>query len=121
MEDQFVTYEIALKLKELGFNQPCLGFYNKKNEFLLNHQFEHYCSPFKIIKTPLWQQAIDWLRYLGVLFELFPVDSWYRWSYRISMQDIMSPFYIITNDIIEFTSYEEAREYGILEALKLIK
>ena len=27
MEEQFVTYEIALKLKELGFDEKCLVWY----------------------------------------------------------------------------------------------
>lgn len=27
MKEQFVTYEIALKLKELGFNEGCFGYY----------------------------------------------------------------------------------------------
>ena len=29
MEKQFVPYELALKLKELGFDELCLGFYIK--------------------------------------------------------------------------------------------
>ena len=27
MKEQFVTYEIALKLKELGFDEPCIAYY----------------------------------------------------------------------------------------------
>jgi hypothetical protein len=29
MEKEFVTYNQALKLKELGFNEPCFGIYLK--------------------------------------------------------------------------------------------
>lgn len=28
MEKEFVTYEIAVKLKELGFNEPCFANYS---------------------------------------------------------------------------------------------
>ena len=28
MKDQFVPYDIALKLKELGFNDECFGYYD---------------------------------------------------------------------------------------------
>ena len=27
MEKEFVTYEIALELKQLGFDEPCFGYY----------------------------------------------------------------------------------------------
>ena len=30
MKDQFVTYEIALKLKELGFDEECFAYYLDK-------------------------------------------------------------------------------------------
>lgn len=28
MNNEFVSYEIALELKELGFNEPCIAYYN---------------------------------------------------------------------------------------------
>ena len=28
MKKEFVSYEIALELKQLGFNEPCIAFYN---------------------------------------------------------------------------------------------
>ena len=30
IKEQFVTYEIALKLKELGFDEECLAYYSKE-------------------------------------------------------------------------------------------
>jgi hypothetical protein len=33
MEKEFVPYEIALKLKELGFNEKCYGYYTKNQEY----------------------------------------------------------------------------------------
>lgn len=35
MKNKFVTYAIALKLKELGFDDPCFKFYNHQNELEL--------------------------------------------------------------------------------------
>ena len=62
MKEQFVTYEIALSLKELGFNEKCLGYFN------LNGYDERYFSlvteyPFittirNHIIAPLWQQCL---------------------------------------------------------------
>ena len=63
MEEQFVTYDVALKLKELGFKEKCLAsfhFISKdivimgNKEFSFNKAFE--------LSAPLWQQVIDWFR-----------------------------------------------------------
>ena len=74
MKEQFVTYEIALKLKELGFDEECLSFWFKKEhklsieitygglirmcEINKNSQYDNISN---YISAPIWQQAIDWL------------------------------------------------------------
>lgn len=35
MIDQFVTYDIALKLKELGFDEECFGYYTPMKEWMM--------------------------------------------------------------------------------------
>ena len=35
MKEQFCTYEIALKLKELGFDEPCFGYYTPMKEWMM--------------------------------------------------------------------------------------
>lgn len=60
MKGEFVPYELAVKLKELGFNKPCFKFYNSD---------EHYSSDVEnisewYVNAPLWQQTIKFL-YLG--------------------------------------------------------
>ena len=35
MKEQFVTYEIALGLKELGFDEPCFGYYTPMKEWMM--------------------------------------------------------------------------------------
>jgi hypothetical protein len=61
IEKEFIPYEQALALKELGFDEPCLGRYWHEEFKLINidKQFEvpHYaCS------APLYQQAFRWFR-----------------------------------------------------------
>lgn len=63
MEKEFIPYEQALALKELGFDEPCLGYWNRdpylpKPTFNLVKPFEHeWCIP-----SPLIQQAFRWFR-----------------------------------------------------------
>ena len=35
MKEQFVTYEIALKLKKLGFDEKCFGYYRPMKEWMM--------------------------------------------------------------------------------------
>ena len=39
MEKEFVSYEQALALKELGFDEPCFGYYEPNGEldYIENH------------------------------------------------------------------------------------
>jgi len=71
MKKEFLTYEQALALKELGFKEPCFGYYDGN----LNLQFMYNGIPEKFtekrmgladsvwvgwISAPLYQQALRW-------------------------------------------------------------
>lgn len=70
MEKEFIPYEQALALKELGFNEPCLAQYKKyevgeakldigfsKNEIIMQfHKLSKFCT------APLYQQAFRWFK-----------------------------------------------------------
>ena len=55
MEKEFIPYEQALALKELGFDEPCLKSYG--DDGLLN-QNDHSLY----LSAPLYQQASRWFR-----------------------------------------------------------
>lgn len=63
MNKEFVPYELALKLKELGFDETCFGYWNidpylPNPTFNLVKPFDHeWCIP-----APLYQQAFRWFR-----------------------------------------------------------
>ena len=59
MKEQFVSYEQAKALKELGFDEPCFGYFSNLDNSLRQG---HYGSPPNetIISTPLKQQAFQW-------------------------------------------------------------
>jgi hypothetical protein len=57
MENQFVSYDIAKELKELGFNERCLcSRYHDKKEKLYSGSPQHKND----IYTPTYQQAFEW-------------------------------------------------------------
>ncbi len=56
MEKEFIPYEQALELKDLGFDEPCFGFYdayNGSSHLLLNDRYE----PLWLIRT--WQRLFS--------------------------------------------------------------
>jgi hypothetical protein len=65
MENEFVTYEQALALNELGFGEMCFGGYNKEDGVLLvgydTDAYEHFNRDF-YIPAPLKQQVFRWFR-----------------------------------------------------------
>ena len=66
MEKEFVPYELALKLKELGFNEPCLTCYDKL-EMIASHgkhvfDYKNYNTSGYMVSRPTFSQAFRWFR-----------------------------------------------------------
>ncbi len=61
MKEQFVPYEQALELKELGFDEECFKMWLGKDT-LRNEGFKNSTKGLsnRVCSAPLWQQAFDW-------------------------------------------------------------
>ena len=71
MNREFINYEQALELKELGFDEPCFGYYDIKDNNLrlfFDNLQDASCNSdlkyddFKHCTAPLYQQAFRWFR-----------------------------------------------------------
>jgi hypothetical protein len=66
MEKEFVIYPLALRMKQLGFNEPCIGFYNIKGTFVSDYNVTKLqidsLGLEKCCLAPLYQQAFKWFR-----------------------------------------------------------
>ena len=66
MNKEFIPYEQALKLKELGFDEECLGWYPKDTAALSLHGIfigKPSSGSYKILAyAPLYQQVFRWFR-----------------------------------------------------------
>src|SRR5690606_22033631 len=102
MRDQFIPYELAVKLKELGFDKPCLGVWNIPNDKYevtlvyggkLHEGYINDIQSFKVC-APLWQQAFDWFREKHNLFckiDFFQSDEFEALDYDYSIFDLSKP------------------------------
>ena len=142
MKSQFVSYEIALALKELGFDEPCIARFNSDgNLIILRQTATSVMSLVSTIKNseditlfigdvvtpicaPLWQQVIDWFREKHQI--IIAIHAYHDLAID-GVNQILWDFTIWDkewNDVSDYTyyhSYEEAREAAILEAIKIVK
>jgi len=121
MTKEFVPYELALKLKELGFNEPCFGYYFTLNgtdwNFADNYEFYQIDDQLNIghkftLLAPIFQQAFRWFREKYDMSG--EINSYYsdkKWSFNY---DIVTIYKEKASD--RFDAYEEA-ELACLEKL----
>jgi len=64
MSKEFIPYEQALALKELGFDEPCFGYYNVSNQELIEDLSNNRTGndDSRWASAPLYQQAFRWFR-----------------------------------------------------------
>ena len=132
LEKEFVKYEQSLALKELGFDEPCFGYYNidpqlKTPPFNLVKPFEHeWCLP-----APLKQQVFKWFRekydiHYSIDRECSQHD--HKWGYNWSLYNYTGIFdeYLTSHPNAPagewiYKTYEEAEDACIDKLIALVK
>ena len=116
MTKEFIPYEIALALKELGFDEPCFGYYNEQGNYIgeggkVNSNCNKpgmYCS---YCTAPTFSQAFRWFRDKHNLHGCIDLQCWFisaHWYIRID--DIIKNDYLYhsEDENLKFETYEEA-------------
>lgn len=75
LQEQFVLYELALELKNLGFDEECLAYwYAGGNELIYNPIPKYELEKYKLgFGAPIWQQAFEWFGNKGYYSYIEPV------------------------------------------------
>ena len=109
IEREFIPYDRALALKELGFGEECLAYYDRKQVFRLctvNGIFTHFTL------APLYQQTFRWFRenhsLIGEIFSQLRPSNKFMYGFKIVGSDIIFD---------GFKTYEEA-ELACIDKLK---
>jgi hypothetical protein len=87
LEKEFIPYQEAFELKELGFDEPCMCFYNLRKELKVYHNVDKDWHTLKhqVLKNsritlphtytaPTYSQAFKWFRKKGYRFSVI-IDS----------------------------------------------
>ena len=127
MNKEFIPYEQALELKELGFDEPCYaGYYDVQDNVNLWFFKESKNSDRdEIVKegfatAPLYQQAFRWFREKGLYHNIKMFGDWDKpqYSYIVSSR-IGNPaqmYYYEDKD-----SYEEAQLACLNKLIEIVK
>ena len=113
MEKEFVSYEIALELKKLGFDEPCFGrIYADGGIELLSYLYKNSDQIGEVTScsAPLYQQAFRWFREKYGVYarpDKFDVDKWW-----VDWGDWNSSIY---------GTYEEAEHEWLLKMIEIAK
>ena len=137
IEEQFVSFDTARMLKEVGFNIPCRGIYVTDRTGY--YEFREYDN--KQTTDNLWWNTEDGFQYEY----LAPIQAlaarWLHEVHRIVVdvayipphvgRDVWQYFVGGMDDMVwpgdyepsdrKYETYEEAMEVGLQEAIKLIK
>ena len=113
----FIPYQEALELKQLGFKERCFGHY-WENLFYFETTFNHPStipnSPESCL-VPTYSQAFRWFReqhkHVSAVRTYFNVDFFYEIYVSVSHE--------ITSD--SYNTYEEAELACLREMIKIIK
>ena len=119
MTIEFVTYEQAVKLKELGFDESCFGFY-ENGVFIFWYDSKQETELLLNCSAPLKQQVFRWFR------NEHQFDGWATPCYT---SDGKFYSFIIENgkeseidgSYDDFKTYEEAESACVDKLIELIK
>jgi hypothetical protein len=113
MNKEFIPYEQAQALKELGFDEPCFGYY-KHEELLIEGKYKNSDHGFSI-SAPLYQQAFRWFREKYNIISSTRTHFNEEFFYEIYV-DVMNE---ITSDY--YNTYEEAELECLKKLIELVK
>jgi hypothetical protein len=117
MNKEFISYEQALALKELGFDENCLARFDGGGFRMLptydplkNNEIKEswFCV------TPLYQQAFRWFR------EKYFMNNF---IYHYKKDDIINFAYNVNDNIFksDFKTYEEAELKCLKKLIEIVK
>ena len=132
MKNEFIPYEQALELKELGYNELCGAFYEKDLGSIYQHYAgfdirndDVYYNDYKLECTaPTYSQAFRWFREKKIFGAVVPIDDWDYWGITVLEQDCMAPFYVSymsDMDYKEYQTYEEAELACLKKLIETVK
>ena len=128
MNREFIPYELALELKRVGYDEPCLAWYNPKGTLLSDLTIGHEETDFFYTQNdmdenqciaPTYSQAFRWFRDNNNIHSY--IDILKRYNGKSVYE-----FVIVSDDIEEeennrrWKTYEEAEFECLKELIEIV-
>jgi hypothetical protein len=118
MEKEFIPYELALRMKQLGFDEPCFGFHSKIHGLMMvktSGSSSLYKDAGECL-APTFSQAFRWFREKYDLYHVITIAD--LGKYETGNPDFQCAIYskdpVLITNMNKYNTYEEAE----LECLK---
>jgi hypothetical protein len=117
MNKEFISYEQALELKQLGFNEPCFGWYILEDDGAVPMLVPEKCpkQDIGLCLAPTFSQAFRWVR------EKYKI----RFFIQYGMSDLGEFFKVIFPNegqrTTSYDSYEEAELACLNKLIEIVK
>jgi hypothetical protein len=122
-QQEFIPYEQALELKELGFDEACLSYYGVNQELIFtsiisqNTNSFWLANPNTIISAPLYQQAFRWFREKHNL--LYTIEEVWEEDTEYYVVEITTHNRV--DDFLQECTYEEAELACLKKLIEIVK
>ena len=126
MEKEFIPYEQALALKELGFKQACLSYYSDSFHGGFQHKISKVYSQTEysnqLCSVPLYQQAFRWFRekYNLIFCNDYGSNEYFYWIISKD-EEIFFNNEDEKENVITYKTYEEAELECLKKLIEIVK
>jgi hypothetical protein len=127
MEKEFVPYQQALDLKELGFDEPCFAAYEDKKWQLgevKNSMSYELCLKTDVFPVPTFSQAFRWFREKYNLHSEILLDQTTQPKYCFEInkyEDFGNYEEIKIDEWFLYRTYEEAELACLIKLIEIVK
>jgi hypothetical protein len=131
MKDLFASYEQAILLKELGFDEPCITYYYEDSKTIRTGLSIHinngwtYSGTKRLETTlaPLKTQVFKWFRQKYNLFGCIDLQCSSPAHWYVRIDDIIENDFVYHSEDyhIKYNTYEEAEDVCINKLIEIIK
>jgi hypothetical protein len=83
LESEFVPYNLALRMKELGYDEPCFGWFGVDGGLIVDIGCKNSTHTLQyIVSAPTFQSAFSWLipQINGEFKVCLDEDGWYIYN-----------------------------------------
>ena len=124
----FIPYDLALELKELGFDEPCFAIYGKSEGYLFKIHTDKFDTVDKLhfIKAPTYSQAFRFFRE-QLLLDSCIIPYWFidgeykvkKYTYSIEPSNRFDEYFDCDSD--EYDTYKEAEIACLVKLIEICR